>query len=170
MPLTPRASFSGQGGILRPAQNKTSNLRTFVTCNILDIMRNLYVSILILLCALAYCPRTANSQGTAKAFSSSVISADLGPCSVLITVTGADSKPIFAAKMTTRIQYGPLSVKRLDLEAYTGSDGQLRITNLPESLKKPMYIHITKDELGDMVEFNPKLNCHATFSVQLRPE
>jgi hypothetical protein len=141
-----------------------------VTCNILEIMRNLYVSILILLCPLAYCPRTANSQGTAKAFSSSVISADLGPCSALITVTGADSKPIFAAKMTTRIQYGPLSVKRLDLEAYTGSDGQLRITNLPESLKKPMYIHITKDELGDMVEFNPKLRCHATFSVQLRQE
>jgi hypothetical protein len=133
-------------------------------------MRNLYVSILILLCPLAYCPRSASSQGTTKAFSSSEISADLGPCSALITVTGADSKPIFAAKMTTRIQYGPLGLKRLDLEAYTGSDGQLRITNLPESLKKPMYIHITKDELGEMIEFNPKLRCHATFSVQLQQQ
>ena len=72
--------------------------------------------------------------------------------------------------MTTRIQYGPLGLKRLDLEAYTGSDGQLRITNLPESLKKPMYIHITKDELGEMIEFNPKLRCHATFSVQLQQQ
>jgi hypothetical protein len=133
-------------------------------------MRNLYVSILILLCPLAYCPRSASSQGTTKEFSSSEISADLGPCSALITVTGADSKPIFAAKMTTRIQYGPLGLKRLDLEAYTGSDGQLRITNLPESLKKPMYIHITKDELGEMIEFNPKLRCHATFSVQLQQQ
>ncbi len=133
-------------------------------------MRNLYVSILTLSCLLAYCPCTASSQGSEKAFSSGEISADLGPCSALITVTGADSKPVFAAKIATRIQYGPLSLKKLDLEAYTGSDGQLRITNLPESLKKPMYIHITKNELGEMIEFNPKLNCHATLSVQLRQQ
>ena len=70
--------------------------------------------------------------------------------------------------MNARIQYGLLGVKKLDLEAYTGFDGQLTITNLPESLKKPVNIHISKGEMGEMVEFNPNVRCHATFNVQLR--
>jgi len=61
-----------------------------------------------------------------------------------------------------------MGIKKLDLEAYTGTDGKLKITRLPESLKKPMIIHIGKDEKQDQVEFKPTLNCHATFDVQLR--
>ena len=130
-------------------------------------MRNLSLPILILLSLLAYCPRSASAQSTAGAVPSTMISADLGPCSAQITVTGSDSKPIYGAKMAARIQYGMLGVKKLDLEAYTGSDGQVRITNLPESLKKPVYIHITKGEFGEVAEFNPNVRCHATFNVQL---
>jgi hypothetical protein len=96
------------------------------------------------------------------------ISADLGTCSALITVTGADSKPVYGAKMSTRIQYGLLGVKRLDLEAFTGADGQVRITHLPQALKKPMYIHISKDDKEELVEFKPNVRCRATFNVQLR--
>lgn len=51
---------------------------------------------------------------------------------------------------------------------YTGPDGKLKITRLPESLKKPMVIHVSKDDKGDQVEFNPALSCHATFDIQLR--
>jgi hypothetical protein len=96
------------------------------------------------------------------------ISADLGSCSAAINVTGADSKPVYAAKVTTRIRYGALGVKRLDLEAFTGSDGQVKITHLPEVLKKPLYIHVTKDDKDEMVEFKPSERCKATFDVQLR--
>jgi hypothetical protein len=96
------------------------------------------------------------------------ISADLGPCSAAITVTGADSKPVYAAKITARLQYGVMGIQKLDLEAYTGPDGKLKITRLPESLKKPMVIHVTKDDKGDQVEFKPAQNCHATFDIQLR--
>ena len=131
-------------------------------------MRNLSLPILILLSLLVYCPRSASAQSTAGAVPSTKISADLGPCSALITVTGIDSKPIYGAKMNTRIQYGLLGVKKLDLEAYTGSDGQVGITNLPDALKKPMYIHISKGEMEEVVEFNPNVRCHATFNVQLR--
>ena len=131
-------------------------------------MRNLSLPILILLSLLVYCPRSASAQSTAGAVPSTKISADLGPCSALITVTGIDSKPIYGAKMNTRIQYGLLGVKKLDLEAYTGSDGQVRITNLPDALKKPVYIHISKGEMEEVVEFNPNVRCHATFNVQLR--
>jgi len=86
----------------------------------------------------------------------------------VINVTGADSKAVYAAEVTTRIRYGAFSVKRLDLEAFTGADGQVKITHLPEVLKKPTYIHVTKDDKHEMVEFKPSERCKATFGVQLR--
>jgi hypothetical protein len=136
--------------------------------NILGTMRNLSLPILILFGLLAYCPSSGSAQSTAGVAASTEISADLGPCSALITVTGADSKPFYGAKMNTRIQYGLLGVKKLDLEAFTGSDGQVKITRLPAALKKPMYIHISKGEMEEIVEFKPDVRCHATFNVQLR--
>lgn len=96
------------------------------------------------------------------------ISADLGPCSALVTVTGGDSKPIYGAKITARVQYGMMGFKKLDLEAFTGEDGKVKITRLPESLKKPMLIHVEKGDKSDQVEFKPGVRCHATFDVQLR--
>ncbi len=44
----------------------------------------------------------------------------------------------------------------------------MKITHLPESLKKPMVIHVDKDGKGDQVEFKPAQRCQATFDVQLR--
>jgi hypothetical protein len=127
-------------------------------------MRRLVVPVLLFSLSIAP-PRMAAIQSQAVP---SEISADLGPCSALITVTGADSKPIYAAKITARVQYGMMGVKKLDLEAFTGSDGKVKITRLPESLKKPMVIHVDKDDKGDQVEFKPAQHCHATFDVQLR--
>jgi hypothetical protein len=95
------------------------------------------------------------------------LSADLGSCSALIAVTGTDSKPVYAAKITTRVHYGAFAVKKLDLEAFTGADGRLKITHLPETLKRPMTIYILKDDLEETVDFMPSLQCHATFNVQL---
>ena len=123
-------------------------------------MRRLVVPVLLFMLSIV-----AAAQGQAVP---GEISADLGPCSAVITVTGADSKPIYAAKITARVQYGVMTIKRLDLEAYTGADGKLKITRLPESLKKPMIIHVSKDEKGDQVEFKPAQSCHATFDIQLR--
>jgi len=110
-------------------------------------------------------PRNAATQSPAEP---AEISADLGPCSALITVTDADSKPIYGAKITARVQYGMMGVKKLDLEAYTGPDGKLKIARLPETFKKPMIIHVGKDGKGDQVEFKPAQRCEATFDVQLK--
>ena len=124
-------------------------------------------------------PGAANPQaGPAE------ISADLGPCSALITVTDTDAKPVYGAKITARVQYGFMSVKKLDLEAFTGTDGKVKITHLPETLKKPMVVHVSKDDKADQVEFNPSAagtkseapgssekavdRCHARFDVQLK--
>ena len=127
-------------------------------------MRRLVVPFLMLSVCMA-APRTAAAQDQAA---SAEISADLGPCSALLTVTGADSKPVYGAKMTARVKYGAMGVKKLDLEAFTGTDGKVKITRLPDALKKPMVIHVDKDGKGDQVEFKPAQQCHATFDVQLR--
>lgn len=131
-------------------------------------MRNLSLSVLALLSLVAVCPRLGSTQSAAAAVGPTEISADMGSCSALITVTGTDSKPIYSAKVTTRIRYGVMGVKKLDLETYTSAGGQVKITNLPEELKKPMYIYIVKDDKQEIVEFKPELRCHAIFDVLLR--
>jgi hypothetical protein len=95
------------------------------------------------------------------------ISADLGSCSADIFVTGLDSKPVYGAKVHTRIQYGLMGVKKLDLDAYTNALGHLKITNLPTTRKKPLYIHIAKDEKEQILSFNPDTSCEARFNVVL---
>ena len=95
------------------------------------------------------------------------ISADLGACSALLTVTGPDGKPVYSARVTARVQYGMMGVKKLDLEAFTGADGRLKIVRLPDSLKKPLVIHVGKDSLQEVVEFKPEERCHAEFDVHL---
>jgi hypothetical protein len=127
-------------------------------------MRRLVVSLLLFTLFVA-APRIATTQSQAAP---TEISADLGPCSALVTVSDADAKPIYGARITARVQYGIMGVKKLDLEAFTGSDGKVKITHLPESLKKPMVIHISKEDKGDEVEFKPAERCHATFEVQLK--
>jgi ABC-type Fe3+-hydroxamate transport system substrate-binding protein len=131
-------------------------------------MRNLVMSGLLLLPLALLSPRVAEAQSAPQATPPTEISADLGSCSALITVTDANSRPIYAAKVATRIHYGMMGVKRLDLEAATSPNGQVKITSLPESLKKPMFIIISKDDREKTVEFKPELRCHATFDVQLR--
>jgi hypothetical protein len=131
-------------------------------------MRSLSLTVLLILNLVVFSPRSGNAQSSAGTVTPMEISADLGTCSALIAVTGIDLKPIYRAKITTRVRYGLMGVKRIDLEAYTGVDGQLKITNLPGALKKPMYIYINKDDKQEIVEFKPDVHCHATFNVQLR--
>ncbi len=127
-------------------------------------MRRLLIPVLLIAWSIA----AAQTEATGSHAATEEISADLGPCSALITVTDADSKPLYGAKITARVQTGIMGVKKLDLEAYTGQDGKLKITRLPETLKKPMVIHVGKGDKGDQVEFKPAQRCHATFDVQLR--
>ena len=131
-------------------------------------MRNLALTGILLFAVAVVSPRTTQAQNAPLATAPTEISADLGTCSALITVTDANSRPIYAAKVATRIHYGMMGVKRLDLEAATSPNGQVKITSLPESLKKPMFITISKDDREKTVEFKPELRCHATFDVQLR--
>ncbi len=96
------------------------------------------------------------------------IGADQGSCSALITVTDKNGQPVFNAKVNTRIRYGFMGAKKLDLETYTSAGGQVKIVGLPEVPKKPIFIYISKDDKLETVEFRPDVHCKATFDVTLK--
>jgi hypothetical protein len=117
---------------------------------------------------LVFCSQPGLAQSGTAAVPPTEISAELGTCSALINVTGADSKPVFSAKVTTRVHYGVMGLKKLDLETYTSANGQAQIVKLPEVPKKPIYIYISKDDKLETVEFKPDVHCRATYDVQLK--
>jgi hypothetical protein len=66
-------------------------------------MRSLSLTVLILPALVVLSAQTGRAQSATTAFVPTEISTDLGTCSALITVTGIDQKPIYGAKITTRV-------------------------------------------------------------------
>jgi hypothetical protein len=130
-------------------------------------MRNLFLSTALLF-SLILPPFVVCAQTGTPAVPPTEISADLGGCTALITVTDKDAKPIYNVKVATRIRYGMMGAKKLDLETFTNSAGQAKVINLPEVPKKPIYFYVSKDEKLEIVEFAPDVHCHATFDVVLK--
>ncbi len=131
-------------------------------------MRNLLSPTLLIFSLLIFCGNQGRAQSGTNEVPPTEISAGLGTCSALITVTGADSKPIFDVKVTTRIHYGFMALKKLDLETYTSANGQVKIVALPEVPKKPIYIYVSKGDKLETLEFKPDVHCRAMFDVQLK--
>jgi hypothetical protein len=104
---------------------------------------------------------------TGQSVAPTEISAELGGCSALITVVEG-SRPVYNAKVSTRIRYGLLGTRRLDLEVFTSANGQVKIVGLPEALKKPLIFDVSKDSKIGTIEFRPAEDCHANLKVQLR--
>lgn len=96
-----------------------------------------------------------------------IISARLGPCSADFTVIDADGKPVYAAIVHVRIRYGFLSIKRMDLEVGTNSDGKARVEGLPEKAK-PLIYDVTKDMKKGTAQQDLATTCKGTYEVALK--
>jgi hypothetical protein len=96
-----------------------------------------------------------------------VISARLGPCSADFTVTDADGKPVYAAIVHVRIRYGFMSVKRMDLEVGTNSEGKARVEGLPDK-GKPLVYDVTKDTTKGTAQQDLATSCKGTYEVALK--
>jgi hypothetical protein len=96
-----------------------------------------------------------------------VISGRLGPCSADFTVKDADGKPVYAATIHVRIRYGFLSVKRMDLEVGTDSNGKARVEGLPAKAK-PLTYDIAKADKKATVEQDLVSTCNATNEITLK--
>lgn len=96
-----------------------------------------------------------------------IISARLGTCAADFTVKDADGKPVYAAIIHVRVRYGFMSMKRMDLEVGTNSEGKARVEGLPAKAK-PLSYDISKAATKAAVEQDLASSCQATFDVSLK--
>ena len=95
------------------------------------------------------------------------ISADLGPCSARFTVTDG-SKPIYDAKVRTRIKYGSFGIRKLDLEIGTDANGKADVLKLPNVTNQPIAFEVVKGDISRTVLFDSSQKCEASYNVALR--
>ena len=97
-----------------------------------------------------------------------VIQGGAGPCSIELTVMGANGKPVYAATVKVHIAYGFGGMRRLDLEAGTNSDGKVKFTDLPRRVvRPPLEFHALKDEFEGVAAYDPSTEYQAKHDITL---
>ena len=85
-----------------------------------------------------------------------IIEGGAGPCSLELTVVGADGKPVYAATVKVHIAYGFGGMRKLDLEAGTNSDGKVKFAGIPARVQRPpLEFQASKDEFKGIAAFDP---------------
>ena len=95
------------------------------------------------------------------------LKAGIGPCSADFTVTDAAGKPVYLATIHTKLRYGAVSVKRMDLEVSTNADGKARLESLPAKGKLVTYDVRREAKSGRATQDLAKA-CHATLQVVIK--
>ena len=101
-----------------------------------------------------------------------VVDGGVGSCSADFTVTDADNKPVYAARIKVHIAYGFASVRKLDLEVGTNADGKARFTGLPNRLKRPLTFTASEGDRTAETTDDVENTCQGKFtmSLQKKPE
>jgi len=95
-----------------------------------------------------------------------VMNGGAGPCSVEVTVTDNDSKPLYAATVKVHITYGFAVIRKLDLEAGTNSDGKLKFTGIPARVHDPpLEFRVSKGDLTGFAPVDPSTECEAKRGI-----
>jgi len=97
-----------------------------------------------------------------------VVDGGIGPCTADFTITDADNKPVYLAKIKVHIAYGFMSTRKLDLEVSTNIDGKARFTGLPDRVKRGLFFEASEgDHTGNAFD-DPSKTCQAQLAVTLR--
>jgi hypothetical protein len=97
-----------------------------------------------------------------------VIQGGAGPCSLELTVRGADGTPVYAATVRVHVKYGFGGMRRLDLEAGTNSDGKVKFAGLPAKVQRPpLEFHASKEMFEGVASFDPSSECQAKREIAL---
>jgi hypothetical protein len=113
-------------------------------------------------------PLLSETQAQSQNEQVPVIQGGAGPCSLELTVLGADGKPVYAATVKVHIKYGFGGMRRLDLEAGTNSDGKVKFAGLPDRVQRPpLEFHASKDELEGVASVDPSSECQAKREIAL---
>jgi hypothetical protein len=97
-----------------------------------------------------------------------VVDGGLGSCSADFTITDADKKPVYAAKVKVHIAYGFMNARKLDLEVGTNIDGKARFTGLPERVKRGLFFEASEGERTGNAFDDPSNTCKAEFTIVIR--
>jgi len=98
-----------------------------------------------------------------------VMDGGAGPCSVELTVLGADGKPVYDATVKVHIAYGFAGARRLDLQAGTNAEGKLKFTGLPSRVHRPpLEFQASKGELQATLDYDPVAECSANHEITLQ--
>jgi hypothetical protein len=110
-------------------------------------------------------PSAANSGTKANP---PVMDGGAGPCSLELTVLGAEDKPIYNATVKVHITYGFGGFHHLDLQAGTNSDGKVKFIGLPSRVHRPpLEFDAAKDQLEGSVTYDPSSECQAKHDLKL---
>ena len=91
-----------------------------------------------------------------------------GRCSVELTVTGADAKPVYAARIDVHIEYGFGGFHKLDMGVYTNAQGKAKFTGIPGKVRNaPIEFHAKKDDLTGVATMDPAAECQAKHDIVL---
>jgi hypothetical protein len=97
-----------------------------------------------------------------------VMDGEAGPCSLELTITGPDGKPVYAAKVKVHIAYGFGGFHKLDLEAGTNSDGKMKFTGLPARVHRPpLEVQASKDDLEGVATYDPSTECQGKHDITM---
>jgi hypothetical protein len=112
---------------------------------------------------------TVTAQNIQLAHEVPVMNGGAGPCSLELTVTTADGKPVYDATIKVHIAYGFAGFHRLDLQAATNVDGKVRFLGIPSRVHRPpLDFHAAKDQLAGTVMVDPGADCDGKQVVILQ--
>jgi hypothetical protein len=95
-----------------------------------------------------------------------VTDAQSGPCSIELSVTGADGKPVYAARIDYHAEYGFMGAHKLDMTVYSNADGKAKFTGIPAKVKKPpIEFKAKKDDLVGVATMDPVTECQAKHDI-----
>lgn len=111
---------------------------------------------------------SSTGSATQLAHDIPVMDGGVGPCSVQLTVTTGDGKPVYAAVIKVHIAYGFGGFHKLDLQASTNVDGKANFTGLPVRVKRPpLEFQATKGPLTGSATYDPAGECQARHDIML---
>jgi|SRR5579859_3947800 len=113
----------------------------------------------------------AQTQQPAQSKQSSeipVTDAESGPCSIELTVTTTDGKPVYAARIDYNAAYGFMGTHKLDMSVYTNADGKAKFAGIPTKVKKPpIEFHAVKADLVGMATMDPAAECQTRHDIMM---
>jgi hypothetical protein len=92
--------------------------------------------------------------------------AQSGPCSIELSVTGPDGKPVYAARIDYHAAYGAFGAHKLDMTVYSNAGGKAKFSGIPVKVKKPpIEFNAKKDDLVGVATMDPATECQAKHDI-----